>query len=80
MTGDARGLSQLVHQVLENYIQTVDDPQKINNLLETVTQEVERTLIEFAFNYTNNNKVHTAQLLGINRNTLYKRLTLYNIR
>lgn len=80
MTHNTKGLSQLVHDALENYMKTVEDPRQVSNLLATVNHEVERTLVEFALKVSDYNKVHTAQLLGINRNTLYKRLNFYNIK
>ncbi len=44
-----------------------------------VLAEVERPLIEEVLSWTGGNQVKTAQILGINRGTLRKKLKLYGI-
>jgi len=50
-----------------------------SNLYETVMQEVEKALLILAINETGGNQVKAAKILGINRNTLNKKLKLYNL-
>ncbi|MXX10263.1 MAG: hypothetical protein F4142_02940 [Nitrospira sp. SB0675_bin_23] len=45
----------------------------------TLIQAVERPLIQHALHETNGNQVQAAKLLGMNRNTLRKKITEYHI-
>jgi Fis family transcriptional regulator len=49
-------------------------------LYDVVLQQVEKPLLELALRATNGNQVKTAQMLGINRNTLKKKIDSYKIR
>ncbi|MFN7729784.1 MAG: helix-turn-helix domain-containing protein [Bdellovibrio sp.] len=53
---------------------------ELNGLYNVVMEQVERPLIEIALRAYNGNQVKTAQLLGINRNTLKKKIDNYKIR
>ena len=44
-----------------------------------VLREVERPLLEVVMRQTNGNQSRTAEILGINRNTLRKKLKLYQL-
>ena len=44
-----------------------------------VLSAMEKPLLEFAMQRTRHNKCAAAQLLGINRNTLHKKLRQYNL-
>ena len=50
-----------------------DDGEKI---YQTVLEHVERPLIKLALSVTSGNKLRTAALLGVNRNTLRARMTV----
>lgn len=50
-----------------------------SNLYETVIQEVEKALFFLAINETGGNQLKAARILGINRNTLNKKLKHYNL-
>ena len=52
---------------------------KPHALHEMVLQAVERPLIKFAIERTHGNQSAAAELLGINRNTLRKKLTEYRL-
>jgi Fis family transcriptional regulator len=49
-------------------------------LYDVVLSQVEKPLLELALRATNGNQVKTAQMLGINRNTLKKKIDNYKIR
>jgi len=49
------------------------------NLYETVLTEVDRSLLTLVLNHTEGNQVQTARILGINRNTLRKKINKLNI-
>jgi len=50
-----------------------------SNLYDTVTMEVEKALFAIVLKETEGNQVKAARILGINRNTLAKKLRLYNM-
>ncbi len=49
------------------------------NLYETVLTEVDRSLLTLVLNHTEGNQVQAARILGINRNTLKKKINKLNI-
>lgn len=50
-----------------------------SNLYDTVTMEVEKALFAIVLKETEGNQVKAAKILGINRNTLAKKLKLYHM-
>ncbi len=52
---------------------------KNSNLYDTVIQEVEKALFILALNETGGNQLRASKILGINRNTLNKKLKHYNL-
>lgn len=50
-----------------------------SNLYDTVVQEVEKALFSLVLAETGNNQLKAAKILGINRNTLSKKLKNYNL-
>jgi Fis family transcriptional regulator len=74
-------LEKLVKSKLEVLFQQQNEAQvELNGLYNVVMEQVERPLIEIALRTYNGNQVKTAQLLGINRNTLKKKIDNYKIR
>ncbi len=53
--------------------------EQVNDLYNMVIQQVEKPLIEVAMKNCMNNQSKAARLLGINRNTLRKKLAEYQI-
>ena len=49
------------------------------NLYPTLMRAVERPLIELALRETHGNQIKAARLLGLNRNTLRKKITEFDI-
>ncbi len=85
--GDGHGLparhngetiEQAVVRNLEQYFADLDG-EKPHALHEMVLQAVERPLLKFALDRAGGNQSAAAELLGINRNTLRKKLTDYGI-
>lgn len=68
-----------VRQALENYFENLDG-YKPANLYEIVLQEVETPLIRSILKYTNNNQSIAADILGISRGTLRKKMGKINIK
>ncbi len=71
-------LSQAVEQALDAYFEALDG-QEAANLHDLVTGEVETALIRYVLRRTEGNRSRAARLLGINRNTLHRKITLYKI-
>jgi Fis family transcriptional regulator, factor for inversion stimulation protein len=74
-------LEKLVKSKLEVlFAQQKEADIEINGLYNIVLEQVERPLLEIALKAHKGNQVKTAQMLGINRNTLKKKIDIYKIR
>lgn len=77
----AVSLEKLVKSKLEVLFAQQNEAQiELNGLYNLVMEQVERPLLEIALKAHNGNQVRTAQMLGINRNTLKKKIDIYKIR
>jgi Fis family transcriptional regulator len=73
-------LENLVKRKLEVlFRQQKEADVELSGLYSIVLEQVEKPLIELALRQYNGNQVRTAQLLGINRNTLKKKMDSYRI-
>ena len=75
---NSNSLSEQVTQTLEAYFDTLQE-EKASDLYEMVIQQVEKPLIEFVLTKTEHNQTQAAQILGINRNTLRKKMQKYHL-
>jgi Fis family transcriptional regulator len=76
----AVSLEKLVKSKLEVLFQQQSEAQiEINGLYDFVMEQVEKPLIEMSLRVFNGNQVKTARMLGINRNTLKKKIDTYQI-
>lgn len=74
-------LEKLVRSKLEVLFEQQKEAQvDLNGLYDVVMGQVEKALIEIALSNQNGNQVRTANMLGINRNTLKKKIDNYKIR
>ncbi|MEQ9193111.1 MAG: nitrogen regulation protein NR(I) [Rhodospirillales bacterium] len=76
-TGDAganRGLSQVVEERLEAYLGAHAGALPAAGLYDRVLHEIERPLITLTLRATRGNQVKAAEVLGLNRNTLRKKI------
>ena len=71
---DDRGLSAAVKHHLQIYFSAHDGSLPAEGLYDRVLREVERPLIELSLAATRGNQVRAARLLGVNRNTLRKKI------
>lgn len=71
-------LEQCVLRSLDRYFADLDGSRP-HALLEMVTSAVERPLLQFAMAKSDGNQCAAAELLGINRNTLRKKLQQYRL-
>lgn len=75
---DPRALKDCVRQALMDYFRQVDG-EEVSNLYEMVLAEVEAPLLEVVLEMTRSNQSRAAQMLGVNRGTLRKKLKQYNL-
>ena len=77
----AVSLEKLVKSKLEVlFAQQREAQVDLTGLYGVVMEQVERPLLELALRAYNGNQVKAAQMLGINRNTLKKKIDSYKIR
>ena len=72
-------LGQSVEAHLQRYFDLHGDQLPPPGLYDRIIREVERPLLQIALDATGGNQLRCADLLGINRNTLRKKLTDLNI-
>ena len=73
------GLASAVAEQLESYFNAHKDGVPPAGLYDRVLHEVERPLITMTLNATNGNQIKAAAVLGLNRNTLRKKIRLLDI-
>jgi len=80
-SGDAEGdgLGQSVERHLKTYFHAHGSGLPATGLFDRVMREVERPLISLTLDATNGNQIRAAQVLGVNRNTLCKKIRELNI-
>lgn len=67
-----------VRDALENYFSTLNG-HSIDGLYQMVLDEVEQPLLEAVLKHTRSNQTRAAQILGISRSTLRKKLAKYGL-
>ena len=72
-------LSTLTGEALNGYFRKLNG-HKPGDLYQLVLGEVEKPLFAAVLDYTNGNQSEAAEILGINRGTLRKKLRSYNLR
>jgi two-component system nitrogen regulation response regulator GlnG len=74
------GLSGLVERHLRSYFDAHRSELPAAGLYDRVLREVEKPLIELSLTATSGNQIKAAQLLGLNRNTLRKKIRELDIQ
>ena len=72
-------LSSLTDEALHNYFANLNG-HKPGDLYKLVMSEVEKPLFRAVLVYTNGNQCEAAEILGINRGTLRKKLKAYKLQ
>ncbi len=73
-----RVLAQCVEDAMEHYFLLLDGHDTVG-LYDLVMQEVEAPMFRAVMSHTRNNQSKAAELLGLNRGTLRKKLKLYGL-
>lgn len=71
-------LRDSVEIAVSNYFQHLDG-QDVTDVYDMVMGEVETPLLEVVMKYTRHNQTKAAQVLGLNRGTLRKKLKQYGL-
>ena len=71
-------LCQCVRRSLKHYFKDMNGEEP-NNLYQMVIGEIEKPLLEVVMEQSESNQTRAARYLGINRNTLRKKLKQYDI-
>jgi len=71
-------LNQVVKDTLRNYFSNIGNEQPID-FYNILLEEIERPLLEVLINHTHYNQVKMANILGISRGTLRKKLKQYGM-
>jgi len=72
-------LSNLTDECLTTYFENLNG-HKPGDLYQLVIGEVEKPLFRAVLSYTNGNQSEAAEILGINRGTLRKKLKVYKLQ
>ncbi|WP_184431573.1 nitrogen regulation protein NR(I) [Roseospira goensis] len=78
--GSGEGLSTLVERHLREYFAAHNEALPAAGLHDRVLREVERPLIALSLEATKGNQIRAAHLLGLNRNTLRKKIRELDIQ
>ena len=73
-----KNLQDKIEILLDNYFKDLDG-EKPNDVYNMVLHSVEKPLLIYIMNYAQGNQTKAAKILGLNRNTLRKKLELYNL-
>lgn len=73
-----QSLRDCVSTTMENYFRHLDG-QNVTDVYDMVLQEIEAPLLEVVMKNTRQNQTKAAELLGLNRGTLRKKLKRYSL-
>lgn len=71
-------ISECVRRSLDRYFRDLDG-EKPNDVYDMVLSQVERPMLEVVMRQVKGNQTLAAELLGINRNTLRRKLNEYDL-
>ncbi|GAB1264493.1 DNA-binding transcriptional regulator Fis [Aurantivibrio infirmus] len=74
----SQSLRDSVEQSMDNYFKLLDG-QPVTNVYDMVLAEVEAPMLEIVMKHTRHNQTKAAQVLGLNRGTLRKKLKQYGL-
>ena len=75
---DVNEIADSVSRTLDQYFRDLDGETPAA-IYELVMKNAERPMLEFVLRHANGNQTAAAQMLGINRNTLRRKLSDYDL-
>jgi Fis family transcriptional regulator len=72
-------IAKLVRNALDDYFKDLDGAEPICSVYDMVMNCVEKPLLETVLFHSGGNQTRAAELLGINRNTLRKKIQQYDL-
>ena len=73
-----QNLQDKIETLLDKYFKDLDG-ENPNDVYDMVLHSVEKPLLIYIMNYAQGNQTKAAKILGLNRNTLRKKLEFYNL-
>ena len=77
---DENDIARYVRKALNEYFKDLDGEQPSSSIFDMVMSCVEKPLIETVMHHADGNQTRAADLLGINRNTLRKKIIEHGIK
>ena len=74
-----QNIDTLFYKGIKNYFKTLDKNMDIKNLYDEIISKIEKPLIESTLNLYRGNQIKASNCLGLNRNTLRKKINLHGI-
>lgn len=71
-------VASCVKQTLERYFNDLNG-EKVTDVYDMILHEVEKPMLEIVMRHTKGNQVRASEILGINRNTLRKKLKQHKV-
>lgn len=71
-------LSACVRKMMKQYFKDLDG-EDVSNIYDMVVANIERPLLEVVLHHARGNQTRAAEMLGLNRNTLRKKMTQHGI-
>lgn len=78
MSRGSGDLAECVRRSLERYFRDLDG-EDANSLYDMVLSQVERPMLEVVMRHAEGNQTRAAEMLGINRNTLRRKLSEHDL-
>lgn len=75
-----QGISDLISERVRIFLDAQGEKAFAPELYKTIIAEVEKAILTEAMSFCHGNQIQAAKILGINRNTLKRKLDLYKIK
>jgi len=76
---DENDIARCVRKAIDGYFKDLDG-EKPCAIYDMVIRSIEKPLLELVLHRAKGNQTHAAQMLGLNRNTLRKKMHHYRIK
>jgi len=73
-----QNLQDKIETLIDKYFKDLDG-ENPNDVYDMVLHSIEKPLLIYIMNYAEGNQTRAAKILGLNRNTLRKKLEFYNL-